>query len=36
MLYLDSVNLIRQMLERDIEKRLTIHQVLDHPWFQSK
>ncbi|KAG2235670.1 hypothetical protein INT48_008546 [Thamnidium elegans] len=32
----DSVDLIRQMLERDIEKRLTIHQVLDHPWFQSK
>ncbi|KAI8646005.1 kinase-like domain-containing protein [Parasitella parasitica] len=30
----ESVDLIRQMLERDINKRLNIHQVLQHPWFK--
>ncbi|KAI9354000.1 kinase-like domain-containing protein [Pilaira anomala] len=32
----ESVDLVRKMLERDVEKRLTIDQVLAHPWFQSK
>jgi serine/threonine protein kinase len=30
-----SVDLIHQMLERDVEKRIDIHQVLSHPWLDS-
>jgi serine/threonine protein kinase len=26
------VDLIEKMLERDVAKRLTIHQVMEHPW----
>lgn len=28
----ESVDLIRQMLERNVEKRIDIHKVLAHPW----
>ncbi|KAI1000973.1 hypothetical protein K3495_g7225 [Podosphaera aphanis] len=28
----DNINLIRAMLDRDVESRVTIEQVLDHPW----
>ena len=28
----ESIDLIRLMLDRDVEKRITISQVLDHPW----
>ncbi|KAI8993245.1 hypothetical protein BDB01DRAFT_715718, partial [Pilobolus umbonatus] len=31
----DSLNLIERMLERDIDKRITIHEVLAHPWFHG-
>ncbi len=31
----ESIDLIRGMLERDVEKRLTITQVLEHPWCVS-
>ncbi|CAO3586270.1 unnamed protein product [Absidia cylindrospora] len=27
-----SVDLIKKMLDRDVSKRLTVHQVLEHPW----
>ena len=27
-----SIELIRQMLDRDVERRLTISQVKEHPW----
>jgi protein-serine/threonine kinase len=30
----DSIDLIRLMLDRDVESRVTIEQVLEHPWFQ--
>ncbi|OBZ86393.1 Serine/threonine-protein kinase ppk6 [Choanephora cucurbitarum] len=30
-----SVDLIRKMLERDVDKRIDIHQVLQHPWLNS-
>ncbi|CAI6333864.1 unnamed protein product [Periconia digitata] len=30
----ESIKLIRLMLDRDVEKRITISQVLDHPWCQ--
>lgn len=32
----DSVDLMRKMLDRNVDTRLNIHQVLEHPWFQSK
>ncbi|CEG73269.1 hypothetical protein RMATCC62417_08681 [Rhizopus microsporus] len=32
----ESLDLIKKMLERDVEKRLTVHQVLAHPWLQLK
>lgn len=32
----ESVDLITHMLERDVNKRLNIHQVLEHPWFRMK
>jgi protein-serine/threonine kinase len=28
----ESIDLVRKMLERDVEKRYDIDQVLDHPW----
>lgn len=27
-----SIDLIRKMLDRDVAKRVTIQQVLEHPW----
>lgn len=30
----ESIKLIRLMLDRDVEKRITISQVLEHPWCQ--
>ncbi|KAF3937259.1 hypothetical protein ABW19_dt0206821 [Dactylella cylindrospora] len=32
----DSIDLIKGMLERDVEKRLTISQVLEHSWCTSQ
>lgn len=32
--HVESVDLITHMLERDVDKRLNIHQVLEHPWFK--
>jgi protein-serine/threonine kinase len=31
----DSIDLIRGMLNRDVPQRLTIEQVLDHPWCKA-
>lgn len=31
----DSIDLIRLMLDRDVESRVTIVQVLEHPWFRT-
>ncbi|KAE8451219.1 hypothetical protein EG329_004383 [Mollisiaceae sp. DMI_Dod_QoI] len=31
----DSIHLIRAMLDRDLEQRITIEQVLEHPWCQQ-
>jgi len=31
----DSIDLIRAMLERDVEERITIERVLQHPWCVS-
>jgi protein-serine/threonine kinase len=28
----DSIDLIRQMLNRDVDSRITIEAVLEHPW----
>ena len=28
----ESIDLIRLMLDRDVERRITISQVLEHPW----
>lgn len=28
----ESIDLIRQMLNRDVDERITISQVLEHPW----
>jgi protein-serine/threonine kinase len=28
----DSIDLIRAMLDRDVDSRITIEKVLDHPW----
>ena len=28
----DSIDLIRAMLDRDVESRVTIDKVLEHPW----
>lgn len=30
----DSIDLIRRMLDRDVEQRIDITQVLEHPWCQ--
>ncbi|KAI7894438.1 kinase-like domain-containing protein [Mucor mucedo] len=30
-----SLDLIKKMLDRDIEKRINIDQILEHPWFHS-
>ncbi|KAK5990219.1 Serine/threonine-protein kinase ppk6 [Cladobotryum mycophilum] len=32
----ESIDLIRCMLNRDVEQRYTIEQVLDHPWFKKE
>lgn len=32
----DSIDLIQGMLNRDVEKRMTISQVLEHPWCLSQ
>ncbi|KAI8352938.1 kinase-like domain-containing protein [Blakeslea trispora] len=32
----ESVDLIRKMLDRNVDNRLTVHQVLEHPWFHMK
>jgi protein-serine/threonine kinase len=31
----DNLDLIRLMLDRDVERRITISQVLEHPWCQA-
>lgn len=31
----DSIDLIRKMLNRDVAQRITIDQVLEHPWCQT-
>lgn len=31
----ESIDLIRGMLDRDVESRLTIEQVIEHPWFRE-
>jgi len=31
----DSIDLIRAMLDRDVDSRITIEQVLGHPWCES-
>jgi protein-serine/threonine kinase len=28
----ESIDLVRLMLDRDVENRITISQVLEHPW----
>jgi len=28
----DSIDLIRAMLDRDVDSRITIEKVLEHPW----
>ena len=28
----DCIDLIRRMLDRDVERRIEIKEVLDHPW----
>jgi len=28
----ENLDLIRLMLDRDVERRITISQVLEHPW----
>lgn len=28
----DSIELIRALLDRDVDSRITIEKVLDHPW----
>lgn len=28
----ESIDLVRLMLDRDVEKRITIGKVLEHPW----
>lgn len=32
---IDSLDLIKKMLNRDVEKRYTIDEVLEHPWLKS-
>lgn len=31
----NCLDLIRLMLDRDVERRITIEQVLAHPWFEG-
>ncbi|KAL7312684.1 serine/threonine protein kinase [Mucor circinelloides] len=31
----DSLDLLEKMLQRDIDKRITVDQVLEHPWFRN-
>ena len=31
-----SIDLIRKMLDRDVERRVDIQQVLAHPWLQEE
>lgn len=31
----DSIDLIKAMLDRDVDQRLTISQVKDHPWCKA-
>ncbi|KAI8884114.1 Pkinase-domain-containing protein [Backusella circina FSU 941] len=32
----DSLDLVKKMLNRNVDQRLNIHQVLDHPWFHHQ
>ena len=31
----DCIDLIRKMLNRDVDERLTITEVIEHPWMQA-
>jgi protein-serine/threonine kinase len=31
----DSIDLIRLMLDRDVDSRISIEEVLEHPWFRT-
>lgn len=31
----DSLDLLEKMLQRDIDKRITVDQILEHPWFRN-
>ncbi|KAF1805347.1 kinase-like domain-containing protein [Mucor lusitanicus] len=31
----DSLDLLQKMLQRDIDKRITVDEVLEHPWFHN-
>lgn len=31
----DSIDLIRLMLDRDVDSRISIGEVLEHPWFRT-
>lgn len=31
-----NIDLIKSMLERDVDQRLSITQVMEHPWCQSE
>ncbi|KAH0564844.1 hypothetical protein GP486_001766 [Trichoglossum hirsutum] len=32
----ESIDLVRLMLDRDVERRITIEQVLEHPWHKAR
>lgn len=31
-----SIDLIKKMLDRDVKQRMTIQEVLDHPWLSEE